>query len=186
MPKLSAKEKAQLADQVRGSKQPGRDAFRAVSDRFVDENLEHATRQATAEGLTMPELREVTYFGLMVEATQRFEDVEALIGRTLTEDQRDELAELMQSSNHGFKDAMRGLVARHGTDAERWKLIRNTEARYQTELFRISGLDEGLLDDLLAGNIALPGAPARGEPPEGAPAGAPRDDGTTRQRPSKP
>jgi len=186
MPVLSAREKVQLAEQVRGSKQPGRDAFRAVSERYVDENLELATRQAAAEKLTLAEVRELTYFGLMVLATQRFEDVEAMTGRPLGEDQRGALGQLMQSSNSEFRDAMHALVARRGDEAERWKLIRDTAARYQAELFRISGLDEGLLDDLLAGNLALPGAPSRGEPPEGAPAGGPRDEPTTPPRPGRP
>ena len=161
---------------MRGSTRPGRDAFRAVSERYVDENLELAKRQAAAEGLTLPEVRELTYFGLMVLATQRFEDVEAITGRPLGADQRDALARLMQSSNGEFREAMHALVARGGGEAERGKLIRDTEARYQTELFRISGLDDGMLDDLLAGNVALPGAPARGDQPEGPPIGGPRDD----------
>jgi hypothetical protein len=186
MPVLSAREKVQLAEQVRGSKQPGRDAFRAVSDRYVEENLELATRQAAAEGLTLAEIREVTYFGLMVLATQRFEDVEAVTGRPIPEAQRDELSKLMQTSNGEFKDAMRKLVSRRADEADRWKLIRDTEARYQSELFRLSGLDEALLDDLLAGNVALPGAPARGDEPEGPRAGGPRDDVTTPPRPERP
>jgi hypothetical protein len=185
LPALSAREKVQLAEQVRGSKQPGRDAFRAVSDRYVDENLDLAKRQAAAEGLSLPEIREVTYFGLLVLATQRFEEVEAITGRPLTEAQRDELAKLMQTSNGDFTKTMRGLVARGASEDERGKLIRDTEARYLGELYRISGLDEPLLDDLLAGNMALPGAPVHGVP-EGPRVGGPRDDGTTPPRPPKP
>jgi len=186
LPALSAREKVQLAEQVRGSKQPGRDAFRAVSERYVDENLELARGQAKAEGITLPEVRELTYFGLMVLATQRFEDVEAVTGRQLNPEQRGALADLMQSANNGFREAMRGLVARGGGEEERWRLIRDTEARYEAELFRLSGLDEMLLDDLLAGNLALPGAPAAGEVPEGPRVGEPRDVPTAPPRPAQP
>jgi hypothetical protein len=186
LPVLSPEAKAQIAEQVRGQARPGTAAFRAISDRYVDENLEYATRQAASEKLTMPEYRELTNFGLMVLATQRFEDVEAITGRTLTADERTQLGELMQGANTEFKDAMRALVARGGSEAERWALIRSTQARYQAGLFKLTGLDDGTLDDLLAGNAALPGAPSRGEEPAGAPAPGGRDQPTTTPRPSRP
>lgn len=186
MPVLSPEVKAQIAEQVRGQERPGTAAFRAISDRYVDENLELATRQAASEGLTMPEFRELTYFGLMVLATQRIEDVEAIIGRTLTADERAQLGQLMQGANTEFKDAMRALVARGGGEAERWALIRSTQARYQAELFKLTGLGDGTLDDLLAGNAALPGAPIRGEDPAGAPASGRRDQLGTPPRPASP
>jgi hypothetical protein len=186
MPVLSPEAKAQIAEQVRGQERPGTAAFRAISDRYVDENLELATRQAASEGLTMPEFRELTYFGLMVMATQRIEDVEAITGHALTADERTRLGQLMQGANTEFKDTMRALVARGGGEAERWALIRSTQAHYQTELFKLTGLDAGALDDLLAGNAALPGAPIRGEAPAGAPAPGARDPLDTRPRPTRP
>ena len=186
MPVLSPEVKAQIAEQVRGQERPGTAAFRMISERYVDENLELATRQAASEGLTMPEFRELTYFGLMVLATQRIEDVEAITGHTLTADERARLGQLMQGANAEFKDAMRALVARGGGEAERWAMIRSTEARYQAELFKLTGLDDSALDDLLAGNAALPGAPIRGEAPAGAPAPGGRDQLGTPQRPARP
>jgi hypothetical protein len=186
MPVLSPEVKAQIAEQVRGKERPGTAAFRAISDRYVDENLDLATRQASSEGLTMPELRELTYFGLMVMATQRIEDVEAITGRTLAADERTRLDQLMQGANAEFKDTMRALVARGGGEAERWALIRSTQTRYQAELFKLTGLDDGTLDDLLAGNAALPGAPIRGEAPAGAPAPGGRDQLGTPARPARP
>lgn len=186
MPALSAEWKARLAEQVRDEPRPGEAAFRAVSERYVDENLELARRQAETEGLTLAEVRELTHFGLLVLATQRTDELEEILGRALTGDERGELAELMRSSNGGFQDAMRGLVARGGSEAERWALIRSTEERYRSELFRITGLDDATLDDLLAGNVALPGAPARGEPPAGAPAGGSKDQVATPPRPGRP
>jgi len=186
MPQLTPEWRAELAVKVQGTARPGETAFRMVSDRYVDDNLAFAERQAAAERLTLPEVRELTYFGLLVLATQRHDDVEALIGRPLTEQQSDELARLMQSSNGEFRDAMRGLVARGAAEAERWALIRSTDARYRSELFRITGLDAALLDDLLAGNLALPGAPAGGEPPAAKPVSGERDESTSAESPRKP
>lgn len=186
MPVLTPEWRAELAAKVQGNARPGEAAFRMVSDRYVDDNLAFAERQAAAEHLTLPEVRELTYFGLLVLATQRHDDVEALIGRPLTEQQGDELARLMQSSNGEFREAMRGLVARGAPEAERWALIRSTDARYRTELFRITGLDAALLDDLLAGNLALPGAPAAGELPVARPVDGERDEATAAEKPRRP
>lgn len=176
MPVLTPDEHAQLAAEVRDAPAPGAAAFRKLSDRYVDENLELAQRQASAEGLSLPEVRELTYFGLLAMATQRFDDVEEITGRPLGESDRAALGELMQGANGDFRTQMRALVGRRGAEAERWALIRETQARYQRELFRITGLDASTLDDLLAGNLALPGAPARQEEPTGARAEGGYDD----------
>lgn len=186
MPALTPEWRAELAAKVQGTAQPGETAFRMVSDRYVDDNMAFAERQAAAEHLTLPEVRELTYFGLLVLATQRHDDVEAVLGRPLTEQQGDELARLMQSSNGDFREAMHGLVSRGAGEDERWALIRSTSARYRTELFRITGLDAALLDDLLAGNLALPGAPAAGRLPEAKPVDGERDEATTADPPRKP
>jgi hypothetical protein len=186
MPVLSADDRAQIAEQVRGQDRPGEAAFRLVSDRYVDENLELAQRQAAAEGLTLAEVRELTFFGLLVLATQRHEDLEQITGRPLNEAARDQLADLMHSSNTAFRESMRALVGRGGSEEERWKLIRGTEASYRTELFRIAGLDGAMLDDLLAGNMALPGAPAGGTAPEGDRSPNAPDPSTTKDQPQRP
>jgi hypothetical protein len=84
----------------------------------------------------------------------------------------------MQTANQGFKTDMRALVQRGAPESERWALIRATEADYQKRLFAITGLDEERLDDLLAGNLLLPGAPAAtstSELPSEPPPEAPRD-----------
>jgi hypothetical protein len=176
MPRPSAEWKAALADRVRGTEHPGETAFRAFSDLYVDNNLDFARGQAEQEGLTLPEVRSLTHFGLVVLATQRVADVEELIGRDLTGDERTALSGLMQGANEEFRQKMRALVARGAGEAERWELIRAAEDRYRKDFYAITGMNDGLLDDLLAGNILLPGAPAATEPPTGRPPEAPKDD----------
>jgi hypothetical protein len=186
LPTLSPAERAELAERVRGRDRPGEHAFRAVAERYVDGNLELAQDQAASEGLTLAEVRELTYFGLMVLATQRTSEVEDLIGRPLTGDERGALADLMQHANGEFRKAMRALVARKASEAVRWALIRDTERRYRDDLFRVTSLTDALLDDLLAGNIALPGAPGHDDLATGAPAGTPHDPVTSAARPAHP
>jgi len=176
MPTPSPEWRAALADRVRGTAHPGETAFRALSDLFVDSNIGFANEQAAHEGITLPEVRELTHFGLIVLATQRANEVEELIGRALSDEERERMAALMRSANEGFKQEMRALVARNASETERWELIRATEGRYRRELFTITGLNDELLDDLLAGNVLLPGAPSTTVAPSGPPPEAPRDD----------
>jgi hypothetical protein len=187
MPVVTPAWRAELAAQVASNPRPGEAAFRLFSDRYVDDNLVFAERQAADEGMTVAEVRELTYFGLLVMATQRTAEVEEIIGRPLDDDQRRELADLMQSANGQFRDDMRAAVRRKASEADRWQLIRDTGARYRAALNRITGLDEARLDDLLAGNLALPGAPAHGVPePSADQASHVRDQPATPARPATP
>ena len=173
-----------MADKARGAERPGLVAFRTFADLYVDANLDFARRQARSEGITLPEVRELTRLGLLVQTTQRIPDVEEVLGQPLSQEQRDSLAALMTSSNVEFKSAMRQLVADRASEGERWKLIRATEARYLEAFYAATGMNEGQLDDLLAGNMLLPGAPINTEPPDGPVSPAdPRDDVADPERP---
>ncbi len=173
-----------MAEKARGAERPGMVAFRTFSDLYVDANLDFARRQAESQGITVPEVRELTHFGLLVLATQRVPDLEEVLGQPLSQEQRDKLAPLMTSANSEFKSAMRQLVADRASEDERWKLIRATEARYLEAFYAATGMNEGQLDDLLAGNMLQPGAPINTEPPDGPVSPAdPRDDVADPQRP---
>lgn len=162
-PELTPEWKAALTERVRGQVHPGEAAFTAYADRFVDENLEFAQAQANAEGITVPEVRALTRLGLLVMATQRIPDVEEVLGRELSPETKDALEQMVQRENGSFKEQMRALVAKGASEAKRWDLISAADARYREQLDKISGLTPELLDDLLAGNLLLPGAPTGAE-----------------------
>jgi hypothetical protein len=174
-----------MAEKARGAPDPGMVAFRTFSDLYVDANLDFARRQAESEGITLAEVRELTGFGLLVLATQRVTDVEEVLGRPLSDEQRESLTALMTSANRDFKQQMRALVAAGASESERWRLIRDAQARYLDDFYAATGMNQQLLDDLLAGNMLLPGAPAATAPPGQpvTPAG-PRDEVTPPVRPS--
>jgi hypothetical protein len=154
-----------------GSARPGEAAFRATVDAFVEYNKSFAEAQARQEGLTVAEVRELTYFGLMAQETQRWSEVEDVLGRTLTEDERQAAEELMHTANSEFKARMRELVARNASEEDRWELIQATQERYQREYFALTGMTSELLDDLLAGDITRKGAPIATPPPAEMPPG---------------
>ena len=159
--------RAAIEESARGAARPGMAAFRTFTDAYVDANLDVGERQAAREGITVGEVRELTHLGMLVLATQRVADVEEMIGRDLSPADEQALAGLMREANVDFKARLRELVARRADEAERWALIRETEARYLADFYRTTGMTEDLLDDLLAGNMMLPGAPGSTPPPAG-------------------
>lgn len=163
-PQVSDEWKAEMTEKLRGTPAPGEAAFVAYSDRFVDENLALAEEQARAEGITLGEVRALTRLGLLVMATQRTPDVEEVLGRELSLDTRDELELMVQRENGNFKEQMRQLVAKKAPEEERWALINAADKRFREQFFEISGMTPQLLDDMLAGNLLLPGAPAAKDP----------------------
>lgn len=152
-----------------GQERPGDTAFRATIDAFLDYNAEFAEAQAQAEGLTVPEVRELTYFGFLVMETQRWPEVEAILGRQLTDDERQRGEALMHRFNTEFKTAMRDLVAKRAPETDRWQLIRDTQASYTREYAALTGMTGEQLDDLLAGDITRTGAPIATPPPDDIP-----------------
>lgn len=147
-------------------KRPGDAAFRRMIAKFMEYNAEFARAKAVKEGLTLAEIEELTYFGFLVMATQQPTEIEDLIGRTLAEDEREQLGQLAEARNQEFSEAMHALVERGAPASERWALIAATESGYRADLFALTGLDDETLDDLLAGDISRTGAPANAEYPD--------------------
>lgn len=152
-----------------GHEQPGDAAFRATVDAFIAYNHKFAEAQAHVEGITVDEVRELTYFGFLVMDTQRWPEVEDIIGRQITDEEKQLGEALMHRANSEFKSSMRTLVAEGADISKRWQLIRDTQRRYKREYFALTGMDAGQLDDLLAGDITRTGAPIANPPPADVP-----------------
>ncbi len=187
MPPLTPAWRRAVTDRVQQAPLPGAQAFRAMSDLYVEHNADLAQAQADAERLTLAEVRELTHLGLMVQATQRIDEVEDVLGRTLDPGARDALTALMRESNQDFQRQLRELVAAGRPEDARWQLIRATEARYLEQYRTITGMQPDQLDALLGGNILLPGAPiAGGDTPPPTPRDEPRDTPSLPPRPPAP
>lgn len=161
---------------ARQDPRPGEQAFRAMVSAFMEYNHEFAVAQAKAEGLELDEVEELTFFGLMAQETQRWGEVEQVLGSPIDEDKRTQASALLDELNTEFKQSMRDLV-KEGVGAEdRWALIRSFQEDYRERYFDITGMDEDRLDDLLAGDASRDYAPGSTPPPEDMP---PREDGPT-------
>ncbi len=132
---------------------PGVAAFRVTTDAYFDYNLEDAKAKAAQEGLTLDEIRELTYLGHMVLRSQQWGDVQEILGIELSSEQKQLAQDLMDGSNEEFKLRMRELVAHGASEAERWELIQTTEESYLREYFEITGVNAQTLDRLLGGDF---------------------------------
>lgn len=149
-----------------GYARPGEVAFRAMIDTFVEYNHAFAEARAREEGLTIDEIRELTYFGFVALETQRWPDVEELVGEPLSEAQRADAEALLHASNREFKAEIRELVDAGAREEERMELILATQERYLSEYYELTGMNEALLDELLAGDPSRTLAPVDTPPPE--------------------
>jgi hypothetical protein len=138
----------------RTSDTPGHDAFRRMSDRFVRHNLDAAKAQAAKEGLTLEEVRELTYFGQVVQHTQRWGEVEAILGRPPTSEEMEQASTLMHELDAELEKRMRAAVASGDNEAQRKPLIAEMQSRYEREYLAITGMTAEQLDDLLVADVS--------------------------------
>ena len=183
-----AKLRAQTYSEARslGNERPGDAAFRATIDAFMIYNRKFAEAQARAEKITVDEVRELTYFGFLVMETQRWSEVEDILGRELSAEERQLGEQLMHRYNREFKDEIRALVRKNADIEKRWELIRSTQERYKREYFALTGMNGTQLDDLLAGDITRTGAPIATPPPDDIPENPDTPPEQPAQRPGSP
>lgn len=158
---------------AREEPRPGEQAFRAMVSAFMDHNRTLAEQQAAAEGLTVDEVEELTFLGLMAQESQRWPEVEQLLGGPLDAEKRTQAETMLQELDNDFERSMRDLVAEGGSVEDRWALIRSFQQEYRDRYFELTGMDEDLLDDLLAGDASRKYAPGSTPPPEDV---QPRED----------
>lgn len=158
---------------AREEPRPGEQAFRAMVSAFMEHNRRLAEQQAAAEGLTVDEVEELTFLGLMAQESQRWPEVEQLLGGPLDPERRTQAETMLHELDEDFEQSMRDLVAEGGSVEDRWALIRSFENDYRERYFELTGMDEDLLDDLLAGDASRKYAPGSTPPPDDV---QPRED----------
>jgi hypothetical protein len=150
---------------ARNAPRPAQAAFRKTVDAFLEHNRQLARAQAAAEGLSIEEVGELTQLGFLVQSTQRWGEVEDVLGESVDPDTRQDAEALLNHLNATFKDDMRRLVREGAPEAERWALINDTRQRYLAGYFELTGMQEEQLDDLLAADWLRQGSPGELPPP---------------------
>lgn len=151
---------------ARSEPMPAQAAFRKTVDAFLEHNRALAQEQAKAEGISVQEVEELTQFGFFVQQTQRWGDVEEILGHPIEADTRRQAEALMQDANAAFKADMRRLVQDGAPESERWKLIQETRQQYLKDYFALTNMEEHQLDDLFARDWLRRGSPGEVPPPE--------------------
>lgn len=137
-----------------GHPTPGEAAFRANASAFVDTNRALAETKAAEEGITVDELRELTFLGLLAMRLRQWEAVERRLGRPVPPEVRAEVDALVFGASDAMKAEIRAQVARGATKEERADAIRLGEARFVAEYLALTGLDAAGYDALLGEDYA--------------------------------
>lgn len=157
-----------------GRERPGATAFRADTELYCEHNRKAVEEQARKEGLSVGEVKELTFFGFAaLRATQR-EKVEEVLGHPLADDQQQRLEGILQKQNEGFTASMRRAVDEGATEEQRWAIIHGFEQQFVDELHDGLGISAADFDRILApdpgeirGAMAVP-LPAHVQPPPAA------------------
>ena len=152
--------------QAEGTPQPGEAAFRTMISAFMRHNRAFAEEQAEQEGLTLGEVEELTFLGMLAQQSQRWPEVEEILGAPIDARTREQTEQFLDELNDGFKTEMRELVRAGASEAERGRLIRRTQERYREVYFELTGMTPERLDDLLAGDLSRAYPPSELPPEE--------------------
>lgn len=132
---------------------PARVALRKQAKLYINYNRQFADAQAQAEGISLEEVEELTYFGFLAQRSQRWSDVEDILGRKLSTEVRTAAERMLNDLNDEFTQAVRKMVSEGSLKPERWKYIRELQQRYLEDYFTITEMNEAYLEMLLAYNI---------------------------------
>jgi len=133
-----------------GDENPGEKAFRADAKEFFNYNAKMAEERAAKEGITMEELEELTYMGVLAMHIRRWDVVEQMLGQELSPETRALGDDLIFAASDELKATIRGQVASGASAEERWKVIRAQQASFIEKYRAFTKLSPEKYDTLLA------------------------------------
>lgn len=125
---------------------PGERALRAEAEVFVRLNAAAAEEKAAREGITVDEIGELTYLGLLAMRIRQWDAVEQQLGYPLPPAIRTEADDLVFASSDVLEATIRTHVARGDPPAVRWASIRDSEDAFVEAYVALVGLDPAGLD----------------------------------------
>jgi hypothetical protein len=133
-----------------GEKNPGEKAFRADAKAFFEHNADLAEEKAAKEGITVDELGELTYMGLLAMHLRRWDAVEQVAQQELSPEVRKLGDELIASASDDLKAEIRGQVARGDSVDARWEAIRQHQSNFVQKYQAITKISPENYDLLLS------------------------------------
>jgi hypothetical protein len=165
-----------------GKTRPGATAFHADTDLYCEHNRAAVEDQARKEGLTVGEVKELTFFGFAAMRVSQRSKIEETLGHPIDDAKAQKLEEIVQRQNALFTKTMRQQVDDGAGEEQRWATIQDFEQRFVEEFDGELGINADQLDRMLAPDAnELAGAmavalPKNAQPPPEAsstPANAP-------------
>ncbi len=133
-----------------GEQNPGEKAFRADALAFFEFNGDLGEEKAAKEGVTLDELKELTYMGLLAMHIRRWDAVERVTQRELTPEDQAKGDELVFSASNALKAAIREHVAKGDPPEVRWETIRKHQASFVESYKALVKISPEHYDRLLA------------------------------------
>ncbi len=127
----------------------GIEAFRSLSDDFVDANPDAVKEHMEREGLTRAETKELTYFALLVHESHDWDAVESLTQHPIEAEARRQAWSQMQRRSGQMREELQALVKSKASEEERWDAIDRIESGYLADYYVLTGMTPDLLDQLL-------------------------------------
>jgi hypothetical protein len=131
-------------------KHPGALSFRADTDFYCEHNQSAVADQARKEGITVDEVKELTYFGFAMMRMTQPHKIADVIGRQLSAEESEWLGDWLARENTRFQDEMHDAVDAGASVEQRWDLIHSAEQRTIAELKQTFGMSDDQIDALLA------------------------------------
>ena len=148
---------------------PGARAFRADTDVFCDLNKNEVEAKARKEGISVAEVRELTYFGFLAMRTTQAQTVEHALGRQLSPEELKTLDQILAQENESFTRTLRELVDEGASADKRWQAIQGYEQYYTDRFAQSFGMTDAQFDQMLAPDPAAAPGPRVPMPPHQTP-----------------
>jgi hypothetical protein len=133
-----------------GEKNPGQKAFRADAKAYFEHNAELAEEKAAREGITLDELEELTYMGLLAMHLRRWDEVAQVAGHELSAEDRRLGDELISSASNELKAKIREQVQKDASADDRWAAIQQMQASFVDKYQAITKISPQNYDLLLS------------------------------------
>lgn len=118
------------------------DRLRAAAAEYVRDNAHRAGELGALGGLDTDEHVELTYLGLLAEATQNAERIEHVLGHPPSIEVRRRAAHALDVADSWVRQNLQELVARGATKSERAQVLRRGESLYIVGYCEALGIGE--------------------------------------------
>ncbi len=129
---------------------PGARSFRADTEVFCQHNQREVEEQARKEGITVDEVKELTFFGFAAMRATQPGKVAEVLGRPLSSEETAKLGRILDEENRAFQQVLHQEVDQGVSLEQRWETIRSFERTFVGRFEQSLGMTPAQFDQMLA------------------------------------